>query len=79
MKVDSTGLHMGTYFVSVEATAVIDSGGSRSDRQGNDIPDVQHCAQRISQWRFVDLDKAIEQLIYIARESELAVYPLGAQ
>jgi GWxTD domain-containing protein len=70
LKIDSSGLSMGTYLLSVTATGQIVSGekpmivkGATSrtfNIRATDLPVA-----------IVDLDKAIDQLIYIARESEL--------
>lgn len=70
VKIDSTGLRMGTYFLSVEATARPTIGGKPVEYKGvtsrtfniraTDLPGV-----------ITDLDKAIDQLIYLARDTEL--------
>ena len=70
LKIDSTGLRMGTYFLSVEATAHPMVDGKPLEYKGvtsrtfniraSDLPGV-----------ISDLDKAIDQLIYIARDTEL--------
>jgi GWxTD domain-containing protein len=70
VKIDSAGLRMGTYYLSIVSTGKIGSG--------NDQVVVKASTSRTFQVRstdlpvaIVDLDKAIEQLVYIARESEL--------
>ncbi len=70
LKVDSTLLHMGTYYLAVEASA---QGSS-----GNAIPFSKATTSRTFNVRstdlpvaIVDLDKAIDQLLYIAKSSEL--------
>jgi GWxTD domain-containing protein len=70
LKVDSTGLHMGTYFISVEAAAVIDSAGHPVIVRGTTSRTFNVRATEFP-IAIVDLDKAVEQLIYIARESEI--------
>ncbi|HCA79625.1 MAG TPA: hypothetical protein DEP53_07825 [Bacteroidetes bacterium] len=70
VKIDSTGMRMGTYFLSVEATARPTVDGKPVEYKGvtsrtfniraTDLPGV-----------ISDLDKAIDQLIYIARDTEL--------
>lgn len=70
LKVDSSGLRMGTYYLSVVSAGKI--------RTGNDQVVVKASTSRTFSLRstdlpveILDLDKAIDQLIYIARESEL--------
>ena len=70
LKVDSTGLRMGTYYLSVVGAGTIKTGseplvvkGSTSrtfNLRSTDLPVA-----------ILDLNKAIEQLNYIARESEM--------
>jgi GWxTD domain-containing protein len=70
LKIDSSGLRMGTYFLSVEASARPVVDGKPLEYKGvtsrtfniraTDLPGV-----------IPDLDKAIEQLIYIARDTEI--------
>jgi GWxTD domain-containing protein len=71
MRIDSTGLRMGTYFLSIEAKGKAESNGSWTEYtattsrtfniRASDLPPV-----------IADLDKAVDQLIYIARDNELA-------
>ncbi|HTY37554.1 MAG TPA: GWxTD domain-containing protein [Bacteroidota bacterium] len=70
LKVDSAGLKMGTYFLSVTATGKVGQGKGQAIVKGTtsrtftvrstDLPAA-----------IVDIDKAIDQLVYIARESEM--------
>jgi GWxTD domain-containing protein len=70
LKIDSTGLRMGTYYLSIVSAGKIGSGGNEVVVKGStsrtftvrstDLPVA-----------IVDLDKAIDQLVYIARENEL--------
>ncbi len=70
VKIDSAGLRMGTYFLTVEATARPTVDGKTVEYKGvtsrtfniraSDLPGV-----------ISDLDKAVDQLIYIARDTEL--------
>lgn len=70
MKIDSTGLRMGTYFLSIVAKGKVESDGNWTEYaattsrtfniRASDLPPV-----------IADLDKAVDQLIYIARDSEL--------
>lgn len=70
VKIDTAGLRMGTYFLSVEATARVKVEGNTVEYKGStsrtfniratDLPGV-----------ISDLDKAIDQLVYIARDNEL--------
>ena len=70
LKIDSTGLHMGTYFIAIEATAAIDSAGQKVIIKGTTSRTFSVRAIEFPV-AIVDLDKAVEQLIYIARESEM--------
>jgi GWxTD domain-containing protein len=70
-KVDSTGLHMGTYFLSVEATAQIMVDGKPATLKSTTSRTFNIRATDLP-IAIVDLDKAVDQLIYIARESELS-------
>ena len=70
VRIDSAGLRMGTYYLSIISTGKIGSG--------NDQVVVKASTSRTFHVRstdlplaIVDLDKAIEQLVYIAREAEL--------
>jgi GWxTD domain-containing protein len=70
VKIDSSGLHMGTYFIAIEVHAMTDSSGQAVAIKGTTS---RTFSIRTSDFpiAIVDLDKAVEQLIYIARESEL--------
>jgi GWxTD domain-containing protein len=75
LKVDSASVPMGTYFLSVEATA--QEGVSGKSYRGTTSrtlsvrsPDMPAAV--------VDLDKAIDQLIYISRDNELQYIRDGA-
>jgi GWxTD domain-containing protein len=70
LKIDSSGLSMGTYFLSVTATGQIASGENPMIIRGTTSRTFNIRASDLPV-AIVDLDKAIDQLIYIARESEL--------
>ncbi|MCX6133950.1 MAG: GWxTD domain-containing protein [Ignavibacteriales bacterium] len=70
LKLDSTGLRMGTYYLSVVAAGKVGSGTGQVT--------VKSSTSRTFTVRsadlpvaIIDLQKAIDQLIYIAREAEL--------
>jgi GWxTD domain-containing protein len=75
LKIDSASVPMGTYFLSVEATAQEGTTGksyrgTTSRTLSVRSPDLPAAV--------VDIDKAIDQLIYIARETELQYIRDGA-
>ncbi len=76
LRIDSTGLRMGTYYLSVVAAGKIGSGSDQVIVKGSTSRtfNVRSTDLPVA---IVDLDKAIDQLIYIARESELE-YVRGA-
>jgi len=70
LKIDTSGLHMGTYYLSVIATART-NGGADSGIVKSSTSRTFSVRSMDLPVAIVDLDKAVEQLIYIARESEL--------
>ena len=70
-RVDSTGLKMGPYYVTIEATSQIAAGVKPAILKATTSRTFSVRALDLP-LSVVDLDKAVDQLIYIARESELA-------
>jgi GWxTD domain-containing protein len=70
VRIDSAGLRMGTFFLSVEASARGEADGKVFDYKGTTSRTFSVRASDLPA-AIADLDKAIDQLIYIARDSEL--------
>ena len=70
VRIDSAGLRMGTYYLSIVSTGKLGSGNDQAVVKAS-TSRTFHVRSTDLPMAIVDLDKAIEQLVYIARESEL--------